>query len=148
MANSSNLAHDYERFEERSKPQITKVKSRPQPKKQAFLAKAICCMTVVVIMLSALIYTKVMQSELSMDYNAAVKELNLLKGENSRLQIRAEKEFSADSIEKTARDVLQMQELDNSKIEYIQINNQDQARVIKKQTFFDTAWSWFYGLFQ
>ncbi|MFZ2538532.1 MAG: hypothetical protein WAX04_06480 [Oscillospiraceae bacterium] len=147
MGTSSNLAHDYKRFEEHKKPQILAVKPNPKPKKQAVLAKAVCCMTIVVLMLSALIYTRVVQAELSLDYNAAVKELNTLKGENSRLQIKVEKEFSPDSIEKIARNELKMEELDNSKIEYIQFNNRDKATVIKKQNFFDTASGWVSGLF-
>ncbi len=148
MGASSNLAYDYKRFEERKKPQISAVKTKVKPKKQATLAKAICCMTVVVLMLSALIYTRVIQAELSLDYNAAVKELNTLKGENSRLQIKVEQEFSPDSIEQIARNDLNMQELDNSKIEYIQFSDQDKATVIKKQTFFDTVSAWASGLFR
>ncbi|MEG0691891.1 MAG: cell division protein FtsL [Oscillospiraceae bacterium] len=147
MSASSNLAYDYKRFEEPKKPQISTIKKKQNPKKSAVLAKAVCSMTVVVVMLSALIYTRVVQAELSLDYNAAVKELDALKGENSRLQIRLEQEFSPDSIEAIAREQLNMQKLDNSKIEYIQFDNQERATVIKKQTFFDTAMGWISGLF-
>lgn len=149
MASSTNLAYNYKRSQQQQpkKAQSPDVKIISRPKKQHFLAKSVCFMLIVVSTLSALIYTKVVQSEISMQYNAAVDELNALKGENSRLQIIAEKEFSEDSIEHIARDELNMQKLDNSKIEYIQFNNKDNVEVIKKQTFFDNIKGWILGLF-
>lgn len=147
MDNKSNLAYDYKRLEQKKKAKCTNVKMVENKKAHHILAKAICTMSVVVIMLSALIYTRVIQSEVSLDYNAAVKELNTLKGENSRLQIITEKKFSADNIEQIAENDLNMSQLDNSRIEYIKFNNQDKAKVIRKQSFFDTVQAWFWGLF-
>lgn len=149
MGAPSNLAYEYNRFEERKIPHITKTTRKPRKKQQAAtLFKAICAILVVITMLSALIYTQVVQAELGTDYNQAVKQLNELKGENSRLQIKMEQDFSQDAIEQIAREKLQMSELDSSKIEYIEFNNHDKAEVIKKISFFDTVMGWINGLFQ
>lgn len=144
---SSNLAYDYKKFEESKVPKVAAVKTHVQHKRQGLmLAKAIICMTAVILMLSALIYTKVVQSELGLDYNAAQKQLNELEGENSRLQIQMEKEFSQAAIEEIASKELKMKKLDNSKIEYIEFDSKDKAKVIEAQSVFDKIIGWFVGL--
>ena len=148
MRATSNLAYDYERFEEQKKPKISTVKKQVKHKNPAILAKAVGCIMVVVVALSAFIYTRVVQAELSLDYNAAVKQLEALENENVHLQIRFEQEFSTDRIEEIARDQLNMQELDNSKVEYIEMDNHDEVAIVQELNFFETMSRWISGLFE
>lgn len=153
MNERTSLAYEYHRFEEaeqleteRKKPQIQTVKKSKVLKKQTGVLRAACCMSVIVLTLSTLIYTRVVQTELSADYNTAITELNSIKSENARLQVQLEEELSADNIEAIARQQLNMQEIDNSKVEYVDFNSDPKAEVLKKQSVFDEILSWLRSL--
>lgn len=160
MAFKDNLAYDYERFTEREEAQEKQAKKRPQiqevvkskadveaKKQRTFLTRAITAMLVIVLTLTPLLYTRVLQTELNASYNDAITALNSIKGENARLQVRLEEVLSADSIEQYAREELKMEALDSSKVEYINFNKQAKAEVLKKQNIFEAALSWLNGLF-
>lgn len=150
MDNQDSLAYEYGRFEEKKQtPKIETVKkSKPQTRhSHAGTFRAVCCMTVMVVAISALIYTRAVQAEVASTYNATMSEYNVLKGENARLQVKLEQELSADNIEKMAREELNMQELDNTKIEYVDFNSAPKAEILKKQSWYDEILAWFNNLF-
>lgn len=161
MALKDNLAYDYARFSEEAQVEAPKVEKRPQiqevkkskakveaRKRRILITRAITGMLVIVLTLSPLLYTRVVQTELNADYNNAVAKLNSIKGENARLQVKLEEVLSTDSIEQYAREELKMEALDSSKVEYINFNKQAKAEVIKTQNVFDIALSWMQGLFE
>ena len=146
MASGNNLAYEYERFEvqENKTPNIQKV---PKSKPKKSILKSVCCLTLVLAALSALVYTRVVQTEVSCQYNDAVKELNQLKSENSLLQIKLEETLALTNLEQTAKDEYGMTEVDNSKIEYVNFGHDSKAEVLVNVSIFDKIIGFVKGLF-
>lgn len=149
MDSKNSLAYEYGRFEEKeqSVPAIKTIKKSKSHKGRAGVGRATVYMTVIVLTLSALIYTRAVQAEVSSEYNNTMAELNQIKSENAILQVKLGQELSADNIEKIAREQLNMQELDSSKIEYVNFNSEGRAEVLKEPKWYDDIVAFFDNLF-
>lgn len=144
---SSNLAYDYERFEQHPK-KVPQIKEVPKTKvKKRSILKSVCVLALVLGALSSLIYTRVVQTEVSYQYNEAVKQLNELKSENSLLQIKLEETLALTNLEQTAKDDYGMTEVDNSKIEYVNFGQDSKAEVLVNVSIIDKIVGFFKGLF-
>lgn len=146
MNSGASVAYDYYRFEERDRAEIKAIAKQPKQKKGLSVVKAVCYMMVAVTMLSALIYTRVVQAELNSEYETTVSALNLQKGENSRLTIELEQKLSRSNVEESAR-AMEMGEMQQYQIEYVHFNTENKVEVIEEKNFLEKAVDWVKGLF-
>ena len=108
MTQKNNLAYDYKRLARREEaekqPQIHEVrtKRRAAKKEKLSVARCVAVMVVVVLMLSALLYARVVQIEVANEYNQTTSTLSALKGENSTLLKQLEDKLSISSVEEIA----------------------------------------------
>ena len=85
MTQKNNLAYDYNRLARREEaekqPQIHEVrtKRRAAKKEKLSVARCVAVMVVVVLMLSALLYARVVQIEVANEYNQTASTLSALK---------------------------------------------------------------------
>ncbi len=149
----SNLAYDYRRLAEREAakaPQIREVRkqeSHEEKRTGLSMAKVSVMLVVVVAMLSALLYTRVVQVEVTREYNRAETTLAAMKSENSTLMKQLENKLSIANIEAIALDQLGMQKLENRQIQYITFETEDVVEVVQSPNLFEQIGSFFAGLF-
>ena len=149
----SNLAYDYRRLAEREAakaPQIREVRkqeSHEEKRTGLSVAKVSVMLLVVVAMLSALLYTRVVQVEVTREYNLAETTLAAMKSENSTLMKQLENKLSIANIEAIALDQMGMQKLENRQIQYITFETEDVVEVVQSPNLFEQIGSFFAGLF-
>ena len=146
MNSGESVAYDYRRFEETDRTEIKKLAKNPKPVKKLSVFRAVCYMLVAVSMLSMLIYTRAVQAELNTEYQNAVAQLNLQKGENSRLTIELEQKLSRNNVEESAR-AMEMSEMQQYQIEYVHFDNENKVQVITDKGLWEKALDWIRGLF-
>ena len=153
MTQKNNLAYDYKRLARREEaekqPQIHEVrtKRRAAKKEKLRVARCVAMMVVVVLMLSALLYARVVQIEVANEYNQTTSTLSALKGENSTLLKQLEDKLSISSVEEIARDTLGMEKVDSHQMQYITFETEDTVEVVKEPGFFERIGNFFAGLF-
>lgn len=146
-----SAAYDYSRFEEAKRPHIKEVSKHSSARAEGKIIsvpKAVCCLLIALVLASALIYTRVVQTELSDQYNTTVLSLNAKKSENARLQLQLETAMSLVNIDKTAKENLGMSEIKNQQIEYVNFDTKDKAVVIEQHSFWNDVANWFQDLFR
>ena len=153
MTQKNNLAYDYRRLarqeEAGTQPQIREVRSKKRAAKAGSLsvARVVALMLTIVLMLSALLYTRVVQIEVAKEYNQTASTLSALKGENSTLLKQLEDKLSIANVEEIVRDTLGMQKSDSHQIHYITLETEDSAEVVQEPGLFERIGSFFAGLF-
>jgi len=80
-------------------------------------------------LLSSVIYSLDRKNELYNQISAKKTELEELEAENIRLQSERDSNMTLKNVEEYAEDVLGMQKLDKSQIEYIQIQTEDVVKI-------------------
>lgn len=139
-----NAAYDYSRFEESREVKIQQKKGGAHLKQKSFSAtKAVACMLVIVLLASMLIYTRVVQTELNNEYNKWSSEVDKTKSENASLQLQLETKLSLGNIESYAKEKLNMSEVKNQQIKYINFEVPNKAEVIKQKHFWENLLTWF-----
>ena len=153
VTQKNNLAYDYRRLarqEETAKqPQIHEVRAKKHAVKAGGLsvARVVVLMLTIVLMLSGLLYTRVVQIEVAKEYNQTSSTLSVLKGENSTLLKQLEDKLSIANVEEIARDTLGMQKSNSHLIHYITFETKDSAEVVQKPGLLERIVSFFAGLF-
>ncbi|MEG0570687.1 MAG: hypothetical protein RR497_03480 [Oscillospiraceae bacterium] len=143
MQQRSNAAYDMSRFETVDEPLIQKVPTRIKAVKPLNIAKIIFYMLIIIALLCALIYGRVVQSEVDAKLTASTNALAELKAENSRLQIKMESLVSIDKIEEIAGNELGLNKVSNQQIEYVNISKDNKITVSGSQTILDKISNWF-----
>lgn len=148
MSQQSNLAYEYERFEERTPRGIQSLQGKKkQAQKRRSMVKNAGCVVMAVMMISMLIYSRVEQTELNMAYNQTVADIETKKGENARLKVELEEKLSLNNIEEYAENNLEMTSRSRQQETYINFNTENKVEVVQKQSFFGNIASWFRNLF-
>ncbi len=106
-----------------------------------------------VIMLGAVIYSLDRRNTMYNRVSELNSELNLAQAENVRLQSELDSKMSAKNVEDYAENVLGMQRIDSSQIQYIEIQTddvvnipeQDESLLAKFKRFFDNCVEYFRG---
>lgn len=142
----SNVAYDLEYFED-SKVQIKSSKKFQNKTNSVRYMKGILFMIVGFMMVYALIYAQVMQSELNAKHNKVLKQIEQIKGENKRLEIELEKRLSFKNIEEIAINEYGLNKVGTHQIEYIDYKKSSKAEVIEQENFMDKVISFFTELF-
>lgn len=148
MNRESNLAYDYSRFEEKDHSPIQEVQKSPKAKKRIGGVRAVCYMVMIGIMLSMLIYPKVVQTKLNDDYNTTMTKVRAMESDNARLRLQMESELSTDNIEQIARQEYGMETLDNEQVEYISFDTQDKVEIVEQNNIWEKFLGWLKGLFE
>lgn len=105
-------------------------------------------------LLSGMIYCKVQTNEIYTDIAAAQKEYDDLKATNVSLRSEIGGKTTVKNVEQYAEDVLGLKQLDDSQIQYIKIQTEDEVIIAepelsfweKLQEKFRSVWSWLRGV--
>lgn len=126
--NRGNAAYDLSKYENAA-PKLTDgekskiVVRRAKPKPAASAPKILITAVMAVLVLSLVVYPKVQQATVMSDINKLNDQVMILESENVRMQTAIESKSALKAVEDYAVDVLGMQKLDKSQIEYLSIEN-------------------------
>ena len=126
--NRGNAAYDLSKYENAA-PKLTDgekskiVVRRAKPKPTASAPKILITAVLAVLVLSLVVYPKVQQATVMSDINKLNDQAMILESENVRMQTAIESKSALKAVEDYAVDVLGMQKLDKSQIEYLSIEN-------------------------
>lgn len=126
--NRGNAAYDLSKYENAA-PKLTDgekskiVVRRAKPKPTASAPKILITAVMAVLVLSLVVYPKVQQAMVMSDINKLNDQVMILESENVRMQTAIESKSALKAVEDYAVDVLGMQKLDKSQIEYLSIEN-------------------------
>ncbi|MCI9409555.1 MAG: hypothetical protein HFJ89_07025 [Oscillospiraceae bacterium] len=120
----NNLAYDLTKYEDAAPEKAPKIRVRRQkaanvgsaPKMIAFTAAA-------GLILGAVIYGKVENAAIHAEITTQNKTVEMLASENVRMQSEIEEKTALKSVESYVENILGMQKLDKSQIEYVSISN-------------------------
>ena len=148
LNSAGNLAYDYARFEEKDRTEIKAIAKAKKPKKKASIMKGVCYMVVAVVMLSMLIYTRAVQTELSKDYETTQADITRVKNENSRLEIKLQSKLSIENIEEISKEELGLTEVRSQQMEYVEFQDESKAEVVEQTSIWKNIVNWFKDLFR
>ena len=156
----NNLAYDLSRFDEsvvrkkeqpKKAPKIQKVeKTAPSPKSSP--AKLIVIIALIAALAGSIIYSQVVLTELGDQATTLTNQLSILKSENTRKAALLDAKTSLKNIEEYAKTELGYIKLDQSKIEYVSLSQNNQVEIKKKKSsgildavknFFDSIVAYF-----
>lgn len=126
--NRGNAAYDLSKYENAA-PKLTDgekskiVVRKAKPKPTASAPKILITAVMAVLVLSLVVYPKVQQATVMSDINKLNDQVMILESENVRMQTAIESKSALKAVEDYAVDVLGMQKLDKSQIEYLSIEN-------------------------
>lgn len=126
--NRGNAAYDLSKYENAA-PKLTDgekskiVVRKAKPKPTASAPKILITAFMAVLVLSLVVYPKVQQATVMSDINKLNDKVMILESENVRMQTAIESKSALKAVEDYAIDVLGMQKLDKSQIEYLSIEN-------------------------
>lgn len=126
--NRGNAAYDLSKYENAA-PKLTDsekskiVVRRAKPRPTASAPKILITAVMAVLVLSLVVYPKVQQATVMSDINKLNNQVMILESENVRMQTAIESKSALKAVEDYAVDVLGMQKLDKSQIEYLSIEN-------------------------
>lgn len=126
--NRGNAAYDLSKYENAA-PKLTDsekskiVVRKAKPKPTASAPKILITAVMAVLVLSLVVYPKVQQATVMSDINKLDDQVMILESENVRMQTAIESKSALKAVEDYAVDVLGMQKLDKSQIEYLSIEN-------------------------
>ena len=119
----NNLAYNLEKFEESPSAKETKIHVRRKTENAGSAPKLIVSALAAGLLLGALIYSKVENTASHSEIAVQAQYVDMLASENVRMQSELEEKTALKSVESYAEDILGMQKLDKSQIEYVNISN-------------------------
>lgn len=123
----TNLAYDLSRYEYQyravEKQEKPVMKTNPQAAVAARISvpKVVAVILMVGTMMCAMLYGNVEESRLYNDITKANKQVDILAGENARMQTELEGRTSVKNVEDYAENVLGLEKLNQSQIEYVEL---------------------------
>lgn len=126
--NRGNAAYDLSKYENAA-PKLTDgekskiVVRKAKPQQSGSAPKILITAVMAVLVLSLVVYPKVQQATVMADINKLNDQVMILESENVRMQTAIESKSALKAVEDYAVDVLGMQKLDKSQIEYLNIEN-------------------------
>lgn len=122
--NKENLAYDLTKYEDVSVEKAPKIRIRRQrTENTGSVPKLIVTATAAGLLMGAVIYGKVENAAIHAEITAQTKYVQMLESENVRMQTEIEEKTALKSVESYAEDILGMQKLDKSQIEYVSVSN-------------------------
>ncbi|MBQ7981846.1 MAG: hypothetical protein IJ305_09615 [Oscillospiraceae bacterium] len=120
----NNLAYNLEKYEDAAPEKAPKIRVKRQKAENTGSApKLIVAALAAGLLLGALIYGKVENTAIHSEIAAQTQYVDMLASENVRMQSELEEKTALKSVESYAEEILGMQKLDKSQIEYVSISN-------------------------
>ncbi len=152
----TNAAYDLSRFEAQpleKRPHIEtvktkKVKTVEQTVPRISPLKAVGCMLLVVLVASALLYTRVQLTERISQVSQATSDYTKLEAEGTRLDLELESKVSPKNVQEYAENELGMIQKDSTTVEYIRLTQDNKIEVPKStsSSFWDSVKEFFDNL--
>lgn len=150
---NTNLAYDISRYEtaEAIRREGTAIKSQ-RTAKPSLTPITLASVTMVIgigIMLTMFVSSKADIAAVHADIVAAKEEVQELERENSRMKTELEQKSSQKTVEAYAENVLGMQKLEKSQIEYVSLEGGNMVEIAEKdETFVSKVKSFFNGILE
>ena len=120
----NNLAYDLTKYEDAAPEKAPKIRVRRQKAANAGSAPKMIAFTAAAgLILGALIYVMVEHAAIHAEITTQNKTVEMLASENVRMQSEIEEKTALKSVESSVENLLGMQKLDKSQIEYVSISN-------------------------
>ena len=120
----NNLAYDLTKYEDAAPEKAPKIRIRRQKAANAGSAPKMIAFTAAAgLILGAVIYGKVENAAIHAEITTQTKAVEMLASENVRMQSEIEEKTALKSVESYVENILGMQKLDKSQIEYVSISN-------------------------
>ncbi len=130
MAKIHNLAYDY--AQEPQTEEAVQPKVSPKPKhKRASVLGVLALSVIALALFSAMMFGRVEISKLISEQTTQLEELEKLQSENISLQSELAQKKNMTKVEEYAEEKLGLQKLDKTQTEYIRLETQDKASVVK-----------------
>lgn len=133
MSTQSNLAYDLSRYENQvSKPEPQKrpeIKKRQNPDKSVSVFQSFIYVAILGAMIFCLLGSKMENSELCNQIASTTKQLDVLHSENVRMKAEIDGRTSLKNVEDYAENVLGLQKLEKSQIDYVQFQKDNVIEV-------------------
>ncbi len=129
---------DYQRERQHHHESNPQIEMRQTEAKSGSVLTIILVSVLAAIMLGAVVYSFDRRNTVYNKVSAKNSELTLMEAENVRLQSELESKMTAKNIEDYAENVLGMQKIDRSQIEYIEIQTDDVVNIPQPQESFGT----------
>lgn len=124
MNNNNNLAYDLTKYEDVAPEKAPKIRiHRRKAENTGSVPSMIALAAAVGILLGAVIYGKVEEASIHAEITAQTKYVEMLNSENVRMRSELEEKTALKSVETYVENVLGMQKLDKSQIEYVSVSN-------------------------
>ena len=127
--NKNNLAYDLTKYEDVAPEKAPKIRVRRRRGDTGSVPKMIVLVTAAGVMLGGDIYSKVEEASIHNEITNQTKTVEMLASENVRMQSEIEEKTALKYIEDYAENVLGMQKLDKSQVEYVSISNGSAADI-------------------
>ncbi len=120
----NNLAYDLTKYEDAAPEKAPKIRVRRQKAANVGSAPKMISFTAAAgLILGAVIYGKVENAAIHAEITTQNKTVEMLASENVRMQSEIEEKTALKSVESYVENILGMQKLDKSQIEYVSISN-------------------------
>lgn len=135
----SNLAYDFSRFDDRKQnartttKQTAEIKVAPKSEPKAHPVRVFALIAAIVVVASAMIYSQVVLTELGDKVNAVTNDINIVKSENVRKATELDSKMSLKSVEEYAENNLGLVKLDQSRIEYVSLSEDNKIEITKEK---------------
>lgn len=121
---NNNLAYDLTKYEDVAPEKAPKIRiHRRKAENTGSVPGLVALAAAVGILLGAVIYGKVEEASIHAEITAQTQYVEMLNSENARMRSELEEKTALKSVETYVEDVLGMQKLDKSQIEYVSISN-------------------------
>ena len=132
MAKIHNLAYDY--MQEPQTEEAVQPKPAPKPKhKRASVLGVLALSVIALALFSAMMFGRVEISRLISEQTTQLEELEKLQSENISLQSELAQKKNMTKVEEYAEEKLGLQKLDKTQTDYIRLETQDKASVVKNE---------------
>lgn len=122
--NKESLAYDLTKYEDVSVEKTPKIRIRRQrAENTGSVPKLIVTLSAAGLLMGAVIYGKVENAAIHAEITAQTQYVRTLESENVRMQTEIEEKTALKSVESYAEDILGMQKLDKSQIEYVSVSS-------------------------
>lgn len=121
LAYKNNLAYEESTARELDKAQIKQIKKNYNPRKKALPLKITLLAAAVCAMLCFMIAGKLKEADLYNQLSTTNAQLELLNSENVKMQSEIQSMTSKKNVEDYAENVLGLEKIDSSQIEYISV---------------------------
>ena len=119
----NNLAYDLTKYEDVAPEKTRKIQVRRQRAEHVgSVPKMFVTIAAAGLLLGAVIYGKVENAAIYSEITAQTKYVDMLNSENVRMQSEIEEKTALQFVESYAEDVLGMQKLDKSQVEYVNVS--------------------------